>query len=98
LSGEIVYVRRPLALASATSTSATTTNYYSEFCYDALFYACMIEATRYAKSWDTVQVWQGDYVNAIEGLRNQARRTRQDDMESANSPVGAPNPLQKGSN
>jgi hypothetical protein len=58
----------------------------------------MIEATRYAKSWDTVQVWQGDYVNAIEGLRNQARRTRQDDMESANSPVGAPNPLQKGSN
>jgi len=98
LTGEIAYVRRPIALASATGVSATTTNYYSEFCYDALFYASMIEATRYAKSWDTVQVWQGDYVNAIEGLRNQARRTRQDDMESANSPVGAPNPLQKGSN
>ena len=46
LSGEISYIRRPLALASATGVSATTTNYYSEFCYDALFYASMIEATR----------------------------------------------------
>ena len=98
LSGEIAYVRRPLALASATGTSVTTANYYSEFCYNALFYACMIEATRYSKNWETVQAWQGDYVNAVEGLRNQARRTRQDDMESANSPVGSPNPLQKGSN
>ena len=98
LTGEVQYTKQPLALSSATGTSATTSNYFSESCYNALFNACMIEATRYSKSWDTVQVWQGDYVNAVEGLRNQARRTRQDDMESANSPVGAPNPLQKGSN
>jgi len=97
LSGEISYVRRPLGLASATGTSATTSNYFSEFCYDALFYACMIEATRYQKDFQATQVWQGDYVNAVEGLRNQARRTRQDDMETPANPVGGPNTLVPGS-
>jgi hypothetical protein len=38
------------------------------------------------------------YKNAIDGLRNQARRTRQDDMQSANSPTGGPNTLIQGSN
>ena len=97
LSGEISYVRRPLGLASATGTSATTSNYFSEFCYDALFYACTIEATRYQKDFQATQVWQGDYVNAVEGLRNQARRTRQDDMETPANPVGGPNTLVPGS-
>ena len=97
LSGEISYVRRPLGLASATGTSATTSNYFSEFCYNALFYACMIEASLYQKDFQATQVWQGDYVNAVEGLRNQARRTRQDDMETPANPVGGPNTLVPGS-
>ena len=98
LSGEISYVRKPLGLASATGTSVTTTNYFSEFCYDALFYACMIEANRFMKNPNGVQLYQGDYVNAVEGLRNQARRSRQDNMETAHNPSGAPNVLVKGSN
>jgi len=98
LSGEIAYVRRPLGLASATGTSVTTSNYFSEYCYDALFYACMLEAVRFQKDSQAMQLWQGDYVNAVEGLRNQARRTRQDNMESAASPAGGPNTLVQGSN
>ena len=98
LSGEIAYVRRPLGLASATGTSVTTSNYFSEYCYDALFYACMLEAVRFQKDTQAMQLWQGDYVNAVEGLRNQARRTRQDNMESAASPAGGPNTLVQGSN
>ena len=97
LSGEISYVRRPLGLASATGTSVTTSNYFSEFCYDALFYACMLEAVRYQKDTQAMQMWQGDYVNAVEGLRNQARRTRQDNMENPANPVGGPNTLVAGS-
>ena len=38
LTGEIQYTKRPLALSSATGTSATTSNYFSESCYNALFY------------------------------------------------------------
>ena len=98
LSGEIAYVRRPLGLASATGTSATTSNYFSEYCYDALFYACMMEAVRFQKDPQGMQMWQGDYVNAVEGLRNQARRSRQDNMETAASPAGGPNTLVPGSN
>ena len=98
LSGEIAYVRRPLGLASATGTSVTTSNYFSEYCYDALFYACMMEAVRFQKDPQGMQMWQGDYVNAVEGLRNQARRSRQDNMETAASPAGGPNTLVAGGN
>ena len=90
---EIQTASQPLALASATGTSVTTSNYFSEYCYDALFYGCLIEATMYMKDWETLQVWQAEYQNSIQTLRNQARRTRQDDMEVAASPAGGPNTI-----
>ena len=90
---EIQTASQPLALASATDTSVTTSNYFSEYCYDALFYGSLIEATMYMKDWETLQVWQAEYQNSIQTLRNQARRTRQDDMEVAASPAGGPNTI-----
>ena len=96
LTGEIQTVSQPLPLASATDTSVTTTNYFSEYCYDALFYGCMMEATMYMKDWNTLPLWQQQYESAIITLRNQARRTRQDDMAVAASPAGAPDPVQQG--
>ena len=96
VSGEVQTVSRPLVLSSATGTSATTTNYFSENCYDALFYGCMIESTMYMKDWNTLPVWQGQYQSAVETLRNQARRTRQDDLAQAASPAGGPDTLIQG--
>jgi len=98
LTGEIQYTKRPLALASATDTSATTSNYFSEFCYTALFNACMIEANVYMKSWNTIPLWESQYKNSIDALRNQARRTRQDDMEIAANPAGGPDTIIQGAN
>ena len=97
LTGEIQTVQQPLPLASATGTSVTTTNYFSQYCYEALFYGCMMEATMFMKDWQTLPVWQQQYEAAILTLRNQARRTRQDDMEIAASPAGSPDPVQQGS-
>jgi len=97
LTGEIQTVQQPLPLASATGTSVTTTNYFSQYCYDALFYGCMLEATMFMKDWQTLPVWQQQYEASILTLRNQARRTRQDDMEIAASPAGSPDPVQQGS-
>ena len=50
----------------------------------------------YMKDWNTLQVWQGEYQNAIATLRNQARRTRQDDMAVAASPAGGPDTITQG--
>ena len=96
LSGEIQYTRRPIPLSSATGTSATTSNYFSEFTYNALFNACMVEASKFTKSWDFVQVWESSYTNSVDALRNQARRMRQDDMENPRNPVGGPDTVLQG--
>ena len=56
----------------------------------------MVEATMYMKDWQTLPVWQQQYQIAVDQLRNQARRTRQDDMASAASPAGGPNTIIQG--
>jgi len=56
----------------------------------------MVEATMYMKDWNTLQVWQQQYQVAVDTLRNQARRTRQDDMALAASPAGGPDTLIQG--
>ena len=98
LAGEIQYTKQPLALSSATGTSATTSNYFSENCYNALFNACMIEANYFIKDFQVVQTWEATYKNSIDALRNQARRTRRDDMETPASPAGGPTPVIQGAN
>jgi hypothetical protein len=90
-SGELVYVVKPSAL-----TSTNQNNYYSDFCYDALFYGCMIEATNFMKNFSVTPVYEQQYQNAVEGLRNQSRRTRRDDMEMNASPAGGDNTISGG--
>ena len=97
LTGEIQTASQPLALASATGTSVTTANYFTNYCYDALFFAAMMEATMFMKDWPTVPARQAQYEAAIITLRNQARRTRQDDMAIAASPAGGPDTITLGS-
>ena len=96
VAGEIQYTRRPIPLSSATGTSATTSNYFSEFAYNALFNACLIESAKFTKSWTVIPAWESSYQNSIDALRNQARRMRQDDMETPLNPVGGPNPVMQG--
>ena len=97
LTGEIQVTKRPLALSSATGTSATTSNYFSDFCYNALFDACMVESMVFMKNFSLVAVMEQKYQSSISGLRNQARRTRRDDMETPSNQLGGPTPVVKGS-
>ncbi len=97
VSGEIQFTRRPLALASATGTSVTTSNYFSEFCYNALFDACMVESMIFMKNFSLVPTMEQKYQSSINALRNQSRRTRRDDMQSPANPLGGPTPVVKGS-
>ncbi len=81
--GELVYVARPTAL-----TSLNQTNYFSDFCYDALFYGCMVEAGDFMKNYTVSNYYEQRYTNSVELLRNQSRRTRRDDMEAPASLFG----------
>ena len=87
-SGELVYVSRPTTL-----TSVNDTNYFTDFCYDALFYGCMVEASDFMKNYSITQIYEQKYQDAITSLRNQARRTRRDDMEAPASPAGGDNTI-----
>ena len=90
---EIVHVNKPVAL-----TTATPNNYFSDFCYDALFNASMVEAMVFMKDYPTAQLFEQRYAQSLQTLQNQARRTRRDDMEMPASPAGADNNLRIGAN
>jgi hypothetical protein len=90
---EIVHVDKPVAL-----TTATPNNYFSDFCYDALFNASMVEAMVFMKDYPTAQLFEQRYAQSLQTLQNQARRTRRDDMEMPASPAGADNNLRIGAN
>jgi len=89
--GSILYTVKPDAL-----TSANQTNYYSDYCYDALFYGCMVEAMDFMKNYTVSNVYSQRYENAVELLRNQSKRTRRDDMEVNASPAGGDNTINGG--
>ena len=91
----VYFAKRPLALASATGASATTSNYFSEFCYNALFDACMVESMIFMKNYSLVPAMEQKYQGSINALRNQARRTRRDDMETPSNQLGGPTPIVK---
>ena len=86
ISGQVVHISRPVTLASATPN-----NYFSDFCYDALYNASMVEALLYMKNYET------RYKEALAALLNQARRTRRDDMQAPASPAGGDNTVIQGS-
>ena len=79
-------------------TSDNPTNYFTDNCENALFFATMVEASMFMKSFNTVQYFQQEYTTEIDRLRNRARRSRQDDMQPNTSPAGGPNTLVAGSN
>lgn len=90
---ELVVVVRPTTL-----TSATPNNYFTDSCYDLLFNACMMEATMFQKDYIAMQQFEGRYKALLELQRNQARRTRRDDMQTPASPAGGDDTLVPNSN
>jgi hypothetical protein len=86
---ELDYVVQPSALTTVTQP----TNYFTDFCENALFYACMVEACLFTKNPSAVQVWEAQYQRETMSLVNEARRNRRDDMEQTASPSGSGNTL-----
>ena len=51
----------------------------------------------FMKNFELVSLFEQRYMQAVQTLQNQARRTRRDDMETPASPAGADNPVIMGS-
>jgi hypothetical protein len=58
----------------------------------------MVEALMYQKDYPAMQVFEAKYKQLLELQRNQARRTRRDDMQTPASPAGGDNTLVPNSN
>jgi len=86
--GEVVHVSRPTTL-----TSVTQTNYFTDFCYDLLYTACMIESAVFQKDYNAATFYEQKYAGILNLQRNQARRTRRDDMQTPANPTGGDNPV-----
>lgn len=89
---EISYVQIPTSIGSV----GTSTNWLTEYAPEALFYGCMHEACMFMKNYQAASTWEAKYQDAVAKLRNEARRTRQDDNLNNNSPAGGDNTLQGG--
>jgi len=82
-NGQVVLVSRPTTLSSVSET-----NYFTDFCYDILFYATMIEAALFQKDFQLAQLYEQKYGQLVDLQRNQARRSRTDDMQAPAAPNG----------
>ena len=81
---ELEYVVQP-----STLSTGKPTNYYTQFCANALLYASLVEACYYMKNFSAATVWDAQYQRASLTLVNEARRNRRDDMEVNASPAGS---------
>jgi hypothetical protein len=77
-------------------SSGNPTNWLTDYAPEALFYCSMVEATQFMKNYGAAQTWESMYQNAVAMLRNEARRTRQDDQLNNQNPSGADNNWQQG--
>lgn len=75
-----------IIVAPSALTSATPSNWFTEYAGDAIFYALNCEMMVFAKNPTAFAIWDARYKMAIETLQNEARRTRRDDMQEPASP------------
>jgi hypothetical protein len=78
-------------------SAGNTTNFFTDYCADALFYGTMVNMAEFMKDYAVLQVWTSRYQNAVKGLMNEFRRDRRDDGTIPNNPEGEENTL-KGKN
>lgn len=74
-------------------SASNQTNFFTDFCSDALFYGTMVGMSEFMKDYAVLPVWQQRYLDAVEGLNNESRRERRDDSIKPNNPKGGENTL-----
>lgn len=85
------YLSRPSVLSAS-----NLTNYYTDFCGDALFYATTKEMCRFTKNYELMQLYEEETLNSILSINNEGRRSRRDDDRVNMNPEGSQNIVKEG--
>ena len=83
---EMSYVAKPAAL-----TSANTTNWFTSNAERALIAGTMVEANLFMKNKDQSEMWDKRYMEELQKLLNESRRSRVDDQAANTNPNGENN-------
>lgn len=84
-------IKKPTPLSPS-----NTTNIFTEYFPDSLFYATMSVMCEYMKDGDRKAEWEQKYSDAVNTANNEGRRYRQDDDTNNNNLQGGRNTLEKG--
>lgn len=84
----IKYSAKPTKLSVSNET-----NYYTDNCQDMLYYATMVEMSKFMKAWQEIAVWDGVFTSSVQDWNLNALRKRRDDGETPQNPDSGPNTL-----
>lgn len=82
------YEKRPTPLSVSNQT-----NYFTDFCADALFHASMMEMAMWMRNQALMENHQALYTSDRDSINNQGRRARRDDGSPVGNTVPAVNTL-----
>lgn len=68
-------------------------NYFITHCVRLLFYATLVEMTKFMKAWSQVAIREQDFVNARDAWNQEAAKQRRDDGTNPLNPEGGQNTL-----
>lgn len=80
----------------AALTSASPTNYWTDYHPDVIFHATMVEMARFSRNGDLLAKEEAAYQASRDGMINEGRRQRRDDGSTPTNPEGGPNTLKEG--
>ena len=90
-------MRLVTAIRPTRLSAGNQTNYFMREVTDALFYATMANMAEFMKAWQSKTIWEEKYVNSMNGVNNEGRRSRRDDDTDPNMRPSANNTLKEGS-
>lgn len=71
---------------SALSSTSQTTNYFTDFTWNALLFATLVEMTAYMKNPTMMAQWDSKYKDELRGLGIESKRSRRDDQNQPMAP------------
>lgn len=87
------YAAKPVGISATSST-----NYFTDYMPDGLYYGTLIEMAKFARQNSMLQSLEQSYQNCVQTVINEGRRERRDEGQEPSSPQDNRNSLMKGQN
>ena len=67
-------------------STSNESNYFSDYCDNALYYGTMAEMSRFDKNFESSMLWENLYNEEVARINNEIRRERTDDNTETQNP------------